>query len=174
MIIYPAIILFLLVAGFVIVYRRAYLVENDEELKDQVASVDKQDKVEISQSEINPFEEQEENFIKAEELFKKKQYISAERWYIEAVKKNPKNPVIFSRLAVIYLQQKSFTDAIDSLKEALKLSPGSAVNNFNLSFAYNSIGNSKEAFLAVKKAIKIDPKNKKYKKWLQQLKIKPF
>jgi Tfp pilus assembly protein PilF len=82
--------------------------------------------------------------------------------------------VIFSRLAVIYLDQKNFSDAIDSLSEALRLNPNSAVNYFNLSYAYNAEGDNKEATIAARKALRLDPKNSKYKKWLEQLRIKPF
>ncbi len=173
MIIYPAIILGLLVVGFVIIYRRAYLIENNVELKKQIQT-ESMPSLDESPREINPFEQEEENFSKAEELFKKKQYISAEKWYIEAVKKNPKNSTIFSRLAVIYLDQKNFQDAIDSLNEAIRLNPNSAANNFNLSYAYNSEGNKKEAIINARKALRLDPKNKKYKKWLDQLRVKPF
>ena len=172
MIVYPAIILVLMLVGFGIIYRRAYLLENNDELKVQV----KMETSEVQEhvAEVNPFEQTEENFQKAEELFKKKQYISAEKWYIEAVKKNPKNNVIFSRLAVIYLDQKNFADAIDSLHEALRLSPNSAINCFNLSYACNAEGDNKEAIIAARKALRLDPKNSKYKKWLDQLRTKPF
>ena len=176
MIIYPAIILFLLLVGFVIVYRRAYLVEN--EFPGELTQPERPSNVSViddhSAREINPFEEKEENFIKAEELFKKKQYISAEKWYIEAVKKNPKNSVIFSRLGIIYLEQKNFADAVDSLTEALRLNPDLATCAFNLSYAYNAQGDKREAMNAAKRAARLEPKNSKYKKWLEQLRLKPF
>lgn len=177
MIIYPAIILILLLVGFVIVYRRAYLVENEfsGELTPPPDRPNNPSAIEDHKiSEINPFKEKEENFIKAEELFKKKQYISAEKWYIEAVKKNPKNSVIFSRLGIIYLEQKNFADAIDSLTEALRLNPDLATCAFNLSYAYNAQGDKKEAMNAAKRAARLEPKNSKYKKWLEQLRLKPF
>jgi len=174
MIIYPAIILLLLLVAFAIVYRRAYLVQ-----KENPGEFEKSKSVDTSlpreeAAEINPFDEREENFKKAEELFKKKQYISAEKWYIEAVKKNPRNSVIFSRLGVIYLEQKNFPDAIESLNEALRLNPGAAASAFNLSYAYNCEGDKKEAINCAKRAIRLDPANSKYKKWLDQLRIKPF
>jgi tetratricopeptide (TPR) repeat protein len=175
MIIYPAIILVLLIAAFVIVFRRAYLTEKEfpgELRSDEKISANLTE--DYRGSEINPFEEKEENFQKAEELFKKKQYISAEKWYIEAVKKNPKNSIIFSRLGVIYIDQKNYADAIESLQEALRLNPVLASSAFNLSYAYNAEGDQKEAIIAAKRAIRLEPKNKKYKKWLDQLRIKPF
>ena len=175
MIIYPAIILVLLIVAFGIILRRAYIIESEKNPESDLTSFEKnKDATDLAHQEVNPFREKEENFVKAEELFKKKQFISAEKWYIEAVQKNPKNPIIFSRLAVIYLEQKNYKDAIDSLNEAIKLNPGSAVNYFNLSFAYNEEGDKREAINSAKKAIRLDPKNSKYKKWLEQLRIKPF
>lgn len=114
------------------------------------------------------------DFERAEDLFKKKQYISAERWYLEAAKKDPKNPKIYSRLAVIYLEQNNFKDARDSLEESVKLDPSVASRFFNLSFIYNSEGDKKSAISNVRKAISLDPDNQKYQKWLEELKSKPF
>jgi len=176
MIIYPAIIIFLLLVALAIVYRRAYLTEQEfpGELAQEVDTSSGQAQEITELREINPFEGQEENFAKAEELFKKKQYKSAEKWYIEAVKKNPRSSTTFARLGVIYLEQRNFPDAIESFKESLKLNPIQASCAFNLSYAYNSEGDNKEAINAAKRAIRLEPKSKKYKKWLDQLKIQPF
>jgi len=184
MIIYPAIILGLLLIGFFVVWRRAYLEQeggivdvhqgmkapDHHGLPEQVKPAE----YKFEEAEVSIGKMEEENFSKAEDLFKKKQYISAEKWYIEAVKKNPKNPKIFSRLGVIYLEQKNFADAIESLKEAIRLDPDSASAHFNLSYALNAEGDNKGAIESAKKAARIDSNNEKYKKWLDNLKIKPF
>jgi stress-induced-phosphoprotein 1 len=185
MIIYPAIILGLLLIGLFIVWRRAYLEqESGVVLASPVAShtspAEKQQEytkpieTKFEEAEVSITEAEEENFAKAEDLFKKKQYISAEKWYIEAVKKNPKNAKIFSRLGVIYLEQRNFADAIESLKEALRLDPDLATAYFNLSYALNLEGDKKGAIESARKALRIDADNIKYKKWFESLKNKPF
>jgi len=115
----------------------------------------------------------ESNFKKAEELFFKKQHISAEKWYLEAVKADPKNPKIYSRLGVIYLEQRNFKDAQDALKEAIKLEP-LASRYFNLSYAYYLGADFKEATDSAKRATRMDLKNEKYRKWYNDLKSEPF
>lgn len=185
MIIYPAIILALLLIGLFIVWRRAYLeqdhlpasLNNHKPIvatSEADASSLKPAEYKFEEAEVSINKTEEENFIKAEDLFKKKQYISAEKWYIEAVKKNPKNAKIFSRLGVIYLEQRNFADAIESLKEAIRLDSESASAHFNLSYALNIEGDKRNAIESAKKAVRIDPNNQKYKKWLDSLKIKPF
>lgn len=176
MIIYPIIILVLLLFAFAIVWRRAYFLEAGGQVAEQAQPGDKKTKVSflIMEPEASVQHESEPNFQKAEDLFKKKQYISAEKWYIEAAKKDPKNPVIYARLGVIYLEQKNYKDAIDALSEAIKLDSGSASRYFNLSFALNAEGDRKEAILNAKKALRFDPRNLKYRKWFEELRSKPF
>lgn len=185
MIIYPAIILGLLLIGLFIVWRRAYLEQGSEvataqptvrheHIKEKQSEFIKPIETKFEEAEVSISEAKEENFAKAEDLFKKKQYISAEKWYIEAVKKDPKNARIFSRLGVIYLEQRNFADAIESLKEALRLDPDLATAYFNLSYALNLEGDKKGAIENAKKALRIDADNTKYKKWFESLKNKPF
>jgi Tfp pilus assembly protein PilF len=107
---------------------------------------------------------------KAEELFHKKQYISAEKWYLEAVKADPKNPRIYARLGSIYLEQKNFSDARDAFEEATKLDDTIASRFFNLSYIYNSIGDINLAQANARKATRMDPRNSKYKHWMDELK----
>lgn len=111
---------------------------------------------------------------KAEELFFKKQYISAEKWYLEVVKKDPKNPRIYSRLGLIYISQKNYKDAIACLEEANKIGPALASRCFNLSFAYNEEGRRKEALESARKAMRLDQRNSKYRNWFNELKSRPF
>ncbi len=180
MIIYPIIILFLLLVAFALVYRRAYLLEADLKAEDfankddSIKMLESLSKNIVKEVEITPPVELEPNFKKAEELFRKKQYISAEKWFIEAAKADPKNDIIYARLGVIYIEQKNYKDAVESLKEALKLGRGVASRYFNLSYAQNALGEKKEALQLAKRAVRLEPKNEKYKKWLDELRSSPF
>jgi len=183
MIIFPIVILALLTATFVLIWRRAYLMERqgkiDEEPK-QVKPREIEEKQEVSEDleegegeiEIKP--KLDPNFAKAEELFGKRQYISAEKWYLEAVKNNPKNPKIYARLAVIYIEQSNLKDAEDALKVAIELEPDVASRHFNLSYVYNSMGETREAIAAAKRAVKLDGDNIKYRQWLNEIRSRPF
>lgn len=177
MIIYPVIILFLLLLAFALIYRKAYLLEADSKIDfsdDDFKNTKPNSKKKISEVEVDPLTELEPNFKRAEELFKKRQFISAEKWFIEAAKADPKNDVIYARLGVIYIEQKNYKDAIEALEEALKLGEGVASRYFNLSYAQNALGKRKEALVPAKRAVRLDPKNEKYKKWLDELKSSSF
>jgi len=132
---------------------------------------------------LNPKKDEEEAFTdnsqdplmeKAEELFFKKQYISAEKWYLEVIKKEPRNPKIYSRLGLIYINQKNYKDAICCLEEASKIEPGVASRYFNLSFAQNEEGDRKSAIVNARKAFRADSQNEKYKRWYDELRSRPF
>lgn len=194
MIIYPIIILGSLAIAFAIFWRKAFLLEKDgvvrlSQKQDQSNIEDHsnvltglKEKIHLpsfhKKSEVEPEvaveEETDPNILKADDLFRKKQFISAEKWYLEAVRNNPKNPKIYSRLGIIYLEQKNFKDATESLEEAVRLDPSSASRFFNLSFAYNSLGDKKQALSYAKRSIRLEPQSKKYRKWMDRLKIKPF
>lgn len=193
MIIYPVAIILILLISFFVVWRRSYFVENDgiprrdelypdrelprEDLLDESAAkapllpfLGKKHK----EPEINLEKGQDPLMEKAEELFFKKQYISAEKWYLEVIKKEPRNPKIYSRLGLIYINQKNYKDAICCLQEASKIEPGVASRYFNLSFAQNEEGDRKSAVENARKAFKADPNNLKYKKWFEELRSRPF
>lgn len=175
MIIYPIIILVLLLLAFGLVYRKAYLISSTadatrtEDLQEAVSTNKRK-----NEAEVDPGDTIEDNLKRAEDLFRKKQYISAEKWYIEAAKVDPKNDVIYARLGVIYIEQKNYKDAVEALLEALALGPSVASRYFNLSFARNALGEKKEALNLAKRAVRIDPKNEKYKKWFDELRSSPF
>ena len=180
MIIFPIIILALLITTFAIVWRRAYLMERQGKIEEEPKPTKPQEKQEVSEDleegegeiEIKP--KLDPNFAKAEELFGKRQYISAEKWYLEAVKNNPKNPKIYARLAVIYIEQNNLKDAEEALKVAIELEPDVASRHFNLSYVYNSMGKAREAIAAAKRAVKLDGDNLKYRQWLNELRSRPF
>lgn len=123
-----------------------------------------------SEPEAEIVKEVEPNMAKAEELFHKRQYISAEKWYLEAVKLDPKNPRIYARLGTIYLEQKNFSDAKDAFEESVRLDDTVASRFFNLSYICNSIGDIKTAQSHAKKAARMEPQNSKYQRWTDELK----
>lgn len=194
MIIYPIAIILILLVAFFMVWRRAYFIEKEgisPDDSESLSSVEGRETVfdqpsqkegvfsvfkikKKNEPEVIVEKNQDPLMEKAEELFFKKQYISAEKWYLEVVKKDPRNPKIYSRLGLIYISQKNYKDAISCLEEANKLDPTVASRYFNLSFAHNEEGSRKEALDSARKAIRIDPRNQKYKKWLNELRSRPF
>jgi len=111
---------------------------------------------------------------KADDLFKKGQYISAEKWYIEAARETPKDAGIYSRLGIIYLQQKNFIDAEEAIKEAVKIDDKVASRFFNLSYACWCQSKFHDAINYAKRACRLDVRNSKYRAWLEKLRLEGF
>lgn len=193
MIIYPAIIILILLVCFFVVWRRAYFVQangaidESNQITDESArpkepkgssrsSAPPSKLLSLKKDEMEVFADNSQDPLmeKAEELFFKKQYISAEKWYLEVIKKEPRNPKIYSRLGLIYINQKNYKDAICCLEEASKIEPGVASRYFNLSFAQNEEGDRKSAIANARKAFRADSQNKKYKRWYDELRSRPF
>lgn len=203
-IIYPSLIILSLVTIFIIIWRKAYYVQStgldiqpktpvieeaaipteeleppkEEDFSDFWSGVEIQEEKEPMPSrkivKKVTKEAAPEEMTRAEELFKKGQYISAEKWYIEAAKKTPKESRIYSRLGIIYLEQKNFPDAEEALKEAIRLDDSVSSRLFNLSYTLWCQSKFKESLMYARKATKTDPQNQKYKSWYEKLRSEGF
>ncbi len=180
MIIYPIIILGLLLIVFGVVWRRAYYVgivgipveERTHLDTEKLLSLLKRKKQDDAEIEIQ--QNTDPNLKKAEDLFRKRQFISAEKWYLEAIKTDPRNDKIYARLGIIYIKQKNYSDAREAFEESIKINPSVASRYFNLSFVYNAEGDKKSGLANAKKALKYESRNRKYRRWVDELKSKPF
>lgn len=105
----------------------------------------------------------------AESLLKSGDLKTAEKLYLKAVSKDPRNPKIYSHLGIIYLQTESFKDARDSFLAALKIDDTVASRHFNLGLAYLGLKTEAKAKVSIKKAISLDPDNKKYSQTLDEI-----
>jgi hypothetical protein len=110
-----------------------------------------------------------DTFQEAEDLFAIKDYRKAEKLFLQLAANDPKNPKIYSRLGVIYMEQSNFEDARDALQQAIKLEPNIASRHFNLALAYANLGSKSKAVTSMEAALKYDPSNRKYRKMLDEL-----
>lgn len=120
------------------------------------------DDTEVNRDSVLPARPGADFIEKADRLFADKKFVSAEKWYLEAATVDPKNPKIYSRLGVIYLETGEHVDAKDAFEAAIELDPGIASRHFNLAVAYEGLGDLKLALKSVKKAISLEPRNEKY------------
>lgn len=130
------------------------------------------DEAEVDRAAVLPKRPGAEFIEKADRLFSEKRFRSAERWYLEAAAVDPRNPKIYSRLGVIYLQTQSHNDAKEAFEAAIEIEPGKASRHFNLAVAYEGLGDLRQALKAVKKAISLEPENPKYQALEKSLKSK--
>ncbi len=106
----------------------------------------------------------------ADDLFAIKDYRKAEKLYLKLATEDPTNPKIYSRLGIIYLEQKNYEDARDAFQQAIKFEPGVASRHFNLAISYLNLGSPAKAMHSLEQALKYDPANRKYRKMLDDVK----
>ncbi|OGD64767.1 hypothetical protein A3A71_01810 [Candidatus Berkelbacteria bacterium RIFCSPLOWO2_01_FULL_50_28] len=109
------------------------------------------------------------NFDEGDALFKAEKYQEAERFFLKAAAAKPSDPRIYARLGVIYLHEKNYNDAIESLKVAVKLDKYNPGRHYNLSLAYWGNKDKQKAIASVREAISLDPVTAKYRQFLEQL-----
>ncbi len=108
-------------------------------------------------------------FQEAEDLFAVKDHKRAEKLYLKLATEDPKNPKIYSRLGIIYLEQKAYEDARDALQQAIKLEPNVASRHYNLAMVYLNLESKSKAINSMESALKYDPGNRKYRKMLDDI-----
>lgn len=109
------------------------------------------------------------NFEEGEILFKAGKLEEAERYFVKAASNNPADPKIYARLGLLYLQTKNYSDAIESLRVAVKLDKYNPSRHYNLALAYWGNKDVQKAISSVREAITLDPVTPKYRQLLEQL-----
>lgn len=105
----------------------------------------------------------------ADEQFKQKNWEKAEQLYVKAVLHLPKEPKIYSRLGVIYLEKKNYHDAKEAFSTAIQYDDGVASRYYNLALAFAGLGDRRKALVSVKKALDLDSGNEKYIRLMEKL-----
>jgi tetratricopeptide (TPR) repeat protein len=109
------------------------------------------------------------HYDEGEALFKSGKLDEAERFFLTAATRNPKDSKVYARLGLIYLQKKNYTDAIDALKVAVKLDRFNPSRYYNLALAYEGNKDNQRAIATIREAISLDPVSPKYRALLEQL-----
>lgn len=103
--------------------------------------------------------------------FKKGDFWGAIEKFKWATKMEPMNANYWSYLSLAYSKAPGrVKEAEEALLTAMKLDPYNAELHTNLGLVYMKAGLKKRAYAAFQKALKIDPKNEKAKKGLEQTK----
>lgn len=86
----------------------------------------------------------------------------AERAFLRAVAKNPKNPKLYNRLGAIYLKSRSYSDALETFEAARDLDASKASRHYNVALAAWHLGKRAKAREAIAQAISLDPASQSY------------
>jgi len=104
-----------------------------------------------------------------EELLKQNKLEEAEAYLLKAATKNPRDPRIYADLGQIYLGLKSYSDAIEALKVAVKLDKYNPALYYELARAYWGNKDAQRAIASIREAIGLDPVTEKYRQFLEEL-----
>ena len=105
----------------------------------------------------------------ADALYAQKNFPKAEHMYLQLAKQDPRNPKLYNRLGVLFLEQQNYADARDAFKAALSIDDSRASRHYNYSMACYHLGQFREAQDAMIQALKRDPKNPKYLDYAEQI-----
>lgn len=100
---------------------------------------------------------------KGNEAFAKNEVKKAAKIYRDAIKLNPKNPVLYSNRAICFIKLKDFERALKDCDSGLDLSQDLKTTiklHYRRYLSLSGLGNLKEARLALEKAKVLDPSNK--------------
>lgn len=86
----------------------------------------------------------------------------AERSYLRAVAKDPKQPRLYNRLGAIYLRSRNYGDALQAFEAARDLDGSKASRHYNVALAAWQLGNLAKARASISQAISLDPAAQKY------------
>ncbi len=109
------------------------------------------------------------HYDEGEDMFKAGRLDEAEKFFLTAATRNPKDPKVYARLGLIYLTRKSYSDAIEALKVAVKLDKYNPSRHYNLALAYGGKNDNQRAIATIREAISLDPVAPKYRALLEQL-----
>jgi tetratricopeptide (TPR) repeat protein len=115
----------------------------------------------------------QELMSQADEAFRRRDYLKAEKSYLQAATKDPDNARIYNRLGVIYLQMHNYKDAIEAFRGAIRFDDRIASRHYNLALAYIGKRDMRSAERCLREALRQEPTNEKYRKTLETVQHQP-
>ena len=93
----------------------------------------------------------------------------AERAFLRAVAKNPRQPKLYNRLGAIYLKQRNYTDALEAFQAARDLDATRASRHYNVALTAWHLGKRAKAKEAINEALRLDGSSAKYLELQRQI-----
>lgn len=137
----------------------------------------------VTREEIISLEQKIKKLLEEADLLAKQgEYVDAEKKYIEIVSLDEDNVDAFRGLGNVYMLQKNYEQAEETLKFILKLNKtekdakitveldkGAAMHYYDLGIVRKEMGKIKQAKEDLRKALKLEPNNPKYLDFLIEL-----
>jgi len=122
--------------------------------KEEASTKKEQEEIEIKES----LSEEESLIKKGQELFNKGSVTESERYFLKAIKINPKEPQAYHFLGMIYLRQKEFEGAAEVLKMAVTLNSLNDTALNTLGLALYNLEKYEESIEYLQKSIQLNDK----------------
>ena len=101
-------------------------------------------------------------FKRVDEMIDKENWSGAESKLIEIIKIDNKNFEAFVLLGQVYIEQRSYQEAIETFEHAVKIGGDSDEVFYNLAQLYREEGDFNKAFKSIKKALDANSNNPRY------------
>ena len=84
-------------------------------------------------------------------------YAGAIKYYEQAIKIDPNNPVLYDFMGYAFLRSNKPSEAVSSLEKSVAINPRYTLGHYNLALAYWASGDHSRAINEVKLLLEIDP-----------------
>lgn len=98
--------------------------------------------------------------------------IEAEQHWLKAAELDPKNPICRTMLASAYKRTLRYAEALRMYRQLVKMSPGNADYHVGLGIMHAQLNQLDAALEALRRAVELDPENRKYRKIHQEIRRK--
>lgn len=100
-----------------------------------------------------------------------KRFAEARDIYTYLVKREPGNAMYYARLAFASFRLELFAEAVQNYEKSLALDPAQPNRFYNLALSLEALGKKEEALVPIRKAVELEPQNKKYLELARALSI---
>jgi len=139
-------------------YNKALTEDNNRATRNALREIERNKEKYEKESYMDPVKA-EEHREKGNEFFKEKKWVEAKAEYDEGVKRNPKDPKIYSNRAAALTKLMAYPDALKDLEECLKLDPKFIKAYTRKGAAHFFMKEYHKALQAYEEGLKVEPGN---------------
>lgn len=149
-------------------YHKALTEDNNRQTRNALREVERIKEKYERDSYLDP-EKAEEHRQKGNDFFKEQNWASAKTEYDEGIKRNPKDPKLYSNRAAALTKLLAYPDALRDLEECLKLDPAFIKAYSRKGAAHFFMKEYHKALQAYESGLKLDPSNEECAKGKEQV-----
>merc|ERR1712032_1266796 len=149
-------------------YQKALTEDNSRHTRNALRDVERAKEKFEKESYVDPAKA-EEHREKGNEFFKAQNWADAKKEYDEGVRRNPKDPKLYSNRAAALTKLLAYPDALKDLEECLKLDPTFVKAYSRKGAAHFWMKEYNKALRAYDQGLKLDPSNEECMRGREQV-----